>query len=249
MWLSKKQPLLNKLRLQGTLWIAADVHLGPDGPKTASGFYQFLADATTHCDALLLCGDIFNAWIGDDEVMAPAPWLAEALHALQKFSRQKPLYLMRGNRDFLMGDKLAKHLNATLLADQVVLSTKHFTFLLSHGDELCTDDVAYQRFRRIVRSPITQTFFNTLPFSWRKAVAQHFRTRSKAAGQYKSASITDVNSEACAQALIQYGVHTLVHGHTSPCSAPERTQPKYRQTHCASRLGARPQHSAPCGLA
>lgn len=188
--------------------------MGPDGPKTALGFYQFLEQAAKGCDALILCGDIFNAWIGDDQISKPSPWLAIALAELQKFSRQKNLYLMRGNRDFLMGEKLAHYVNATLLDDQVLISTELLTFVLSHGDELCTDDRSYQRFRNIVRKPLVQRAFYTLPLSWRKAIANYFRERSKAAGKHKSYTITDINNEACAQLLAKHKVAVLVHGHT-----------------------------------
>lgn len=227
MWSSKKPSSSNKLRFSGTLWIAADIHLGPDGPKTASGFYQFLNEAATHCDALILCGDIFNAWIGDDQVLSPEPWLATALKHLQQFGQQKALYLMRGNRDFLLGKQLAEAVHGTLLPDHVLITTDYFRFVLTHGDELCIDDHAYQRFRRIVRNRGVQAVFHALPLRWRRDIANHFRERSKAAGRHKSYRITDVNIEACKQLMARYQVESLIHGHTHrPALHPMPPQPE-----------------------
>ncbi|MCQ9615747.1 UDP-2,3-diacylglucosamine diphosphatase [Paenalcaligenes niemegkensis] len=121
---------------------------------------------------------------------------------------------MRGNRDFLISTKLAQYLGAELWPDQVSVSTPSIKFVLSHGDELCTDDSSYQRFRRFVRSNITQSIYYALPLSWRIGVANCFRQRSKAAGLYKSHDITDVNPDACAALLQKHKMHTLVHGHT-----------------------------------
>ena len=206
---------MNKLTLGGVTWIAADIHLGPHGPGTAARFYAFLQQAAQECDALILCGDIFNAWIGDDQTQAPEPWLAEAMQAMQAVAQHTKLYLMRGNRDFLLGNDFAKAVGATLLPDNgLQLQTPAGTFWLTHGDELCTDDHSYQRFRRIVRLPAVQKLFLACPLRWRQGLANYFRRRSRQAGQYKSAAITDVNPQACPALLQQQGLSILVHGHT-----------------------------------
>lgn len=210
-----KAPLsLNKRALRGTVWLAADIHLGPQGPHTSAAFYQFLEQAADVCEHLILVGDIFNAWIGDEQIQAPEPWLADALHALRAFSARKKLYLMRGNRDFLMGKQLANHLHAELLPDQLVVQTDGFEFLLLHGDELCTDDHSYQRFRRIVRHPLTQALFYSLRLNTRLRIANFFRKRSKAAGQHKTYQITDVTPQACVDVMLKHQQPTLIHGHT-----------------------------------
>lgn len=205
---------MSKLALSGITWIAADIHLGPQGPGTAADFYQFLQQASQACDTLILCGDIFNAWVGDDQVRAPEPWLQEAMQALQAFSRHKTLYLMRGNRDFLLGQRFATAVGATLLPDGLMIDASGFRFWLSHGDELCTDDRAYQRFRGIVRNRFVQAVFLACPLGWRQGIARYFRQRSRQAGQYKSPTITDVNVSACQQVLAEQGLSMLVHGHT-----------------------------------
>lgn len=206
---------MNKLELGGATWIAADIHLGPQGPETASRFYGFLKQAERECDALILCGDIFNAWVGDDQIRAPEPWLAQAMQALRAVSRHKKLYLMRGNRDFLLGERFAHAVGATLLPDDGLrLQTPGGEFWLTHGDELCTDDHAYQRFRRLVRNRLVQRVFLACPLAWRLGIARYFRRRSQQAGQYKSAMITDVNEQAWQTLLERQGLNILVHGHT-----------------------------------
>lgn len=210
-----KAPLsLNKRALRGTVWLAADIHLGPQGPHTAAAFYQFLEQAADACEHLILVGDIFNAWIGDEQIRAPEPWLHTALQHLQQFSQRKKLYLVRGNRDFLIGKELATFLQAELLPDQLILRTDAFEFLLMHGDELCTDDHSYQRFRRIVRHKLTQALFYSLSLKSRQRIANFFRKRSKAAGQHKTYQITDVNAGACLDIMLLNNQPTLIHGHT-----------------------------------
>lgn len=207
--------MLSKIPLAGTVWIASDIHLGPSTPATAGAFHLFLDKACAQADALILCGDIFDAWIGDDFALsAPPEWLSETLARLAVASRRMPLWLGRGNRDFLMGPALTKHLGAQLLPDTVCLDTDYGRILLSHGDEYCTADPGYQRFRRIVRNPVVQKLFLALSLKLRRGIADWARQRSMAANRYKSLSIMDVNQAAIEQALRDSGVATMVHGHT-----------------------------------
>jgi len=205
---------LSKLVLSGTTWIAADIHLGPQGPATASHFYDFLRQAEQECDTLILCGDIFHVWVGDDQTHSPEPWLASAIQALRGFSSKKPLYLMRGNRDFLLGEAFAASVGATLLPDELHIVSPAGEFWLTHGDELCLDDQAYQRFRRIVRKPWVQGLFLAFPLAWRRGIANYFRQRSRQAGRYKNSVITDVSPQAWHDLLTRQGLSVLVHGHT-----------------------------------
>src|SRR5690625_2875014 len=148
--LRKPPSLLNKQRIEGRLWLAADIHLGPHAPKTAAAFYDFLAQARTRADALILCGDIFEAWIGDDIIQTPPKWLKMAIQALQDCSQKTQLYLMQGNRDFLLRERFAQHVNAIWLPYEVIVKTHQTYFLLTHGDQYCTNDTHYLRYRRIV---------------------------------------------------------------------------------------------------
>ncbi|RTZ44576.1 UDP-2,3-diacylglucosamine diphosphatase [Candidimonas sp. SYP-B2681] len=206
---------MNKIPLAGTVWIASDIHLGPNTPATAEAFDVFLDKACAQADALILCGDIFDAWIGDDFALsAPPEWLAQTLNRLKRVSTRMPLWLGRGNRDFLIGTALADHVGGRLLPDSVCLDTDCGRMLLSHGDEYCTFDKKYQRFRRIVRNPVVQRLFLGLSLTLRRNIADWARNRSMNANRYKSVNIMDVNPVAIAQAFTDNDVNTLIHGHT-----------------------------------
>lgn len=208
---------MNKLTAPGRLWIASDVHLGPESPATAAAFHAFLAQAAHKADALILAGDIFDAWIGDDVALAsPEPWLQASIAALQQVSARIPLWIGHGNRDFLIGPRLARHLGARLLTGPTRIETATGPILLAHGDEYCLDDHKYQRFRRIVRNRRVQAAYLALPLRTRKAIAAWARGRSRDANQYKSQNIMDVTPQAIQAAMRQAGneVHTLIHGHT-----------------------------------
>jgi len=205
---------LDTLTLPGSLWFASDLHLGPQTSVTAQAFSDFLALAASEAAALLLPGDIFDAWIGDDVIAAAAPWLAGVQTALARTARQIPVWLGRGNRDFLLGTDFAHSVGAQLLPEAVILQSDAGTVLLSHGDEYCTDDAAYQQFRAMVRDPRWQAQFLAKPIPERLALAAEARGQSMAANQTKSADIMDVNQDAIAQALRRTGATLMVHGHT-----------------------------------
>jgi UDP-2,3-diacylglucosamine hydrolase len=188
--------------------------LGPDTPATQEAFLAFLRTASEQAAALILPGDIFDAWIGDDAIRAAPPWLAQTLAALKTAAARVPLYLGRGNRDFLMGEELAGAIGARLLPDAALLRTDHGAVLLSHGDEHCTGDPAYQQFRAMVRDPRWQAQFLAKPIPERLAMAQQARGESMSANQAKSADIMDVNAQAVEQALRRGGARVMVHGHT-----------------------------------
>lgn len=196
------------------MWLAADIHLGPDGPKTAEAFYQFLQQARQQADALILCGDIFNSWIGADLALKPPKWLAQTLYHFKSTTTDMPIFFMRGNRDFLLNADFAQSVGAKMLDDQIILQTDHTQLLLTHGDELCTNDTAYQAFRKKVRSKYLQQFFLKLPLSWRVSIAGGLRSQSKKKQQQMAMSISDVNEHSCIQLMQQYHQDLLVHGHT-----------------------------------
>jgi len=206
---------LNKVALpRGPVWLASDVHLGPATPATQEAFLAFLDAAAGEAAALLLPGDIFDAWIGDDVIRAAPPWLAQALRGLQAAAARVPLYLGRGNRDFLIGTELAQAVGAQLLPEPALLDTAFGPVLLAHGDQYCTDDQAYQQFRTMVRNPQWQAEFLGKTIPERLALAQQARGESQAANQTKSMEIMDVNPQAVEQALRDAGVQVMVHGHT-----------------------------------
>lgn len=215
MSLSRKPQSLNKLQLAGTVWIASDIHLGPHTPGTARAFHEFLDKACAQADALILCGDIFDAWIGDDLALsAPPSWLDETMEKFRQVSEKIPLWLGRGNRDFLMGRVLAGHVGAQVLPDRVCLETDAGKILLSHGDEYCIADRGYQRFRRVVRCPAVQWLFLRLSLSARRGIADLARERSMASNRHKSMDIMDVSPSAIEKAFSEADADIMVHGHT-----------------------------------
>lgn len=212
---SRKQPSLNSVTLTGTVWLASDMHLGPATPGTRDAFLGFLEQACAQADALFLCGDIFDAWIGDDLALtAPPPWLQEILQAISRASGVLPVWLGRGNRDFLIGPALANHLGANLLDDTICLETSQGRVLVSHGDEYCTADIGYQRFKRIVHTPWIQRAFLSLSLKTRRSIADWARRRSMASHGHKSAEIMDVTPAAVEQTFRRTGAVAMVHGHT-----------------------------------
>ncbi len=210
----RKPRSLNKLPCPGRVWVASDIHLGPDSPATAAAFHAFLERAAREADTLILAGDIFDAWIGDDVALRPEPWLKSSLDALKAFAVRTPLWLGRGNRDFLIGHRLALQLGARLLPEPALLQTQAGVVLLTHGDEYCTGDARYQRFRRVVRHPGVQRAYLALPLSLRQRIANWARQRSKHANRYKPANIMDVAPSSVEDALRSSGSNILIHGHT-----------------------------------
>ena len=205
---------MNKLSIAGPVWLASDVHLAEQTPATSQAFRDFLKLASSEASALLLPGDIFDAWIGDDVAVVAPPWLARDLMALRAVAAKIPLWLGRGNRDFLMGEALASGIGARLLPDQCIVTTEGGTLLLSHGDEYCIDDTAYQQFRAMVRNPAWQSGLLARSIPERLAMEAQARGESMAANQNKSSDIMDVNQQAVLQALKNAGVNMMVHGHT-----------------------------------
>ncbi len=193
-----------------TYLFISDLHLSPDHPRLVRGFLALLNEYQHKNTQLYVLGDWFNAWIGDDYT---APWLDEIVTALKKFSDAgNQIYFQVGNRDFALGQKFLNKFNGILLPDVYTLEINHQKFRLEHGDALCTDDVAYQRFRKVIRNPILLGFLKCTPLSFRQKLANGFRKKSSETKQLKSYDIMDVNSQAVESVIEQ--VDYLIHGHT-----------------------------------
>jgi UDP-2,3-diacylglucosamine hydrolase len=191
-----------------TLFIA-DLHLCQEEPAITAGFLHFLQREAPHCDALYILGDLFEAWIGDDDPNPLHQQIASALRALPV-----PVYFIHGNRDFLIGRRFARASGMTLLPEEQVLTLYGHRLLIMHGDTLCTDDAGYLRFRAKVHNPWIQRLFLALPLWIRKRIAARMRADSKQANQHKSRTIMDVNQDAVAAAMLRQQVPLLIHGHT-----------------------------------
>ena len=193
-----------------TYLFISDLHLSPDHPRLVRGFLALLNEYQHKNTQLYVLGDWFNAWIGDDYT---APWLDEIVNALKKFSDAgNQIYFQVGNRDFALGQKFLNQFNGILLPDVYTLEINHQKFRLEHGDALCTDDVAYQRFRKVIRNPILLGFLKCTPLSFRQKLANGFRKKSSETKQLKSYDIMDVNAQAVESVIEQ--VDYLIHGHT-----------------------------------
>jgi len=190
----------------------ADLHLQPERPELFRAFRYFLDRIVTPGDTLYMLGDIFEYWIGDD---APLPGLEPVLERLRRLSDAgSRIYFQRGNRDFLVGERLMDRIGAQLLPDAQHVELPGGAALVMHGDQLCTDDIAYQQFRAQVRDPQWQHTFLSQTREQREAIARQMREQSREQGAMKAETIMDVNPDAVRGAMLEHGVELLIHGHT-----------------------------------
>ena len=193
-----------------TLFIS-DLHLSPDQPDLIRLATDFVAQQV-NVDAFYIVGDIFNTWLGDDLVPTEFDPFIQALQNLQQ--QGSKIYLMVGNRDFMLGKDFARRVGGTLLDDPVMIDVYGHKILLMHGDSLCTDDVSYQRYRKVVRNRWLQKLFLAMPLTVRQGISDKIKAKSKQQKQYKQAQIMDVNPASVRQVMQQYNATLLLHGHT-----------------------------------
>ena len=189
----------------------SDLHLAVERPATLQRFFRFMqADAPRHRELVIL-GDLFEYWIGDDAAPAAKP-VIDALAATSRAGQR--VFLMHGNRDPLIGHDFARAAGATLLADPIIADVSGTPTLLSHGDAWCTRDVAYQQFRAMARNPDSQRGFLVKSVEERIAMAKGMRLLSDTAKSNSAMDIMDVTPEAIVTALSDAGVRRIIHGHT-----------------------------------
>ena len=200
-----------------TTLFVSDLHLDPERPAITELFGRFLDGEARDADALYILGDLFEAWVGDDDPSEAGTFVAARLKALADAG--VPTYFIRGNRDFLLGDAYAKRAGMTILPDPAVILLQGEPTLILHGDLLCSDDTAYQQFRAQTRDPRWQAQFLAQPLAARLAFAAQARAASKArygelqaSGQ--SETITDVSPATVREWFARYGVRRMIHGHT-----------------------------------
>jgi len=198
-------------KASGERLFIADLHLSPERPETVALFLGFLADRARRAAQLYILGDLFDAWIGDDDDTPPYP---EIRAALRELGATTACALLHGNRDFLIGRGFARDTGCRLVRDPTTIELAGARTLLMHGDRLCTDDRPYQRFRRRVRNPLVKRVFLWRPLAKRRALAADYRRRSGSATAAKCEAIMDVNAQAVARTMRLHGADRLVHGHT-----------------------------------
>lgn len=194
-----------------TLFIS-DLHLEESRPDITNAFLAFLKEKARGVEQLYILGDFFEAWIGDDERTPLQEQVAEALRAVSGSGTE--LFLMHGNRDFLIGEDYCSRIGATLLDDPTVVDLYGTPTLLMHGDSLCTADVEYQKFRANMRNPQWQQMILQRPLAERQQMARQLREISMAKNQGKEEFIMDVTPDEVVKEMEAHGVQRLIHGHT-----------------------------------
>ena len=190
----------------------ADLHLQTEEPAITAGFLRFLQGEARQADAMYILGDLFEAWIGDDDPNPLHQQIASAIKAV--VDAGVPCYFIHGNRDFLVGQRFARQSGMLLLAEEERLDLYGREVLIMHGDTLCTDDPGYLAFRAKVHTPWIQRLFLALPLLIRRRIAARMRADSKAANSSKSMDIMDVNPQAVVDVMERHHVQWLIHGHT-----------------------------------
>ncbi len=190
----------------------SDLHLCEEARDSARLFFHFIDTLPHDTEAVYVLGDLFEAYVGDDD---DTPFNVKIKSALRSISqRDIRLYYTRGNRDFLYGDAFAGQTQGLLLDDETVIDLYGTPTLILHGDQLCTDDAAYQQFRGMVRSSKWRGEFMLKPLTERRLIAQEMRRKSMAAQQQHREDIGDINDDALHALLQKYRVQHLIHGHT-----------------------------------
>lgn len=190
----------------------SDLHLAPERPATVELFLGFLRGRARQAGSLYILGDLFDAWIGDDDDRPPYPEIRQSLRALTDAGTQ--CAIMHGNRDFLIGKHFTRETGCTLLKDPALLDLAGCPTLLMHGDLLCTDDLPYQRFRKRIRNPLVIQLFLWRSLARRRTMADGYRHRSGQAMAEKPIDIMDVNQTTVEDYMRRHGATHLIHGHT-----------------------------------
>ena len=197
--------------MSGATYFISDLHLDAARPGVTNALENFLT-ARQNADALYILGDLFEYWIGDDD---DSPLVKRVASMLRDFSESGPkLYLMHGNRDFLIGERFAARIEAELLDDPTVIEAQGQRLLLMHGDSLCTRDEDYQDFRKMARSAEWQESVLAQSLEARREMATHLRKVSKDAGSRKADDIMDVTEREVDREMREHHCNTLIHGHT-----------------------------------
>jgi UDP-2,3-diacylglucosamine hydrolase len=195
-----------------TLFIS-DLHLSPARPALVDAFRAFCSGPARAAAGIYVLGDLFDSWIGDDQLREPVgSAVANAIREVANAGTR--VAVMVGNRDFLLGERFARTAGATLLPEQIVVDVAGTPTLLLHGDELCTGDAAYQRYRAFVREPRRQRRFLALPYPLRRGVGHLLRGKSRRAVAVKPERVMDVDGAAVEAVFRAAGVTRMIHGHT-----------------------------------
>jgi UDP-2,3-diacylglucosamine hydrolase len=199
--------------LKSDILFISDLHLAIDKPDITRRFLRFLEERAPTAKSLYILGDLFDAWIGDDDNTPPNKLIKQALKSLSH--QGTSIFLLSGNRDFLIGKRFCDESNITLIQeDYAVLPLRSFSVLMTHGDLLCTDDLAYQEFRLKSRTPEWKYNVFSKPLWLRLIAARWYRFKSYYHKRGKTADIMDVNQITVEQVMTTNNCNILIHGHT-----------------------------------
>jgi UDP-2,3-diacylglucosamine hydrolase len=194
-----------------TSLIISDLHLTNVEGDKVNFFNKFCEDHGSEVDQLFILGDLFNTWLGDDVSLKSYKAI---ISSLKKLTQQTKVFVMVGNRDFLLSHNFEAETGCTLINEPYELEHNTKKFLLIHGDSLCTDDINYQKLKKVLRNPLVQYIFLHLPKNIRLKLTGQLRKKSIEAQSYKSSKIMDVNQQTTDLLMSKYPDHDLIHGHT-----------------------------------
>ena len=189
----------------------SDCHLDESRPQLIDVFTRFVREQATRGNALYILGDLFEYWAGDDAPLGPLARVVECLHGT---SKHIPIYFMHGNRDFLIDKRFVCDSGCRLLGPTEVINLGERRTLLMHGDLLCTDDRAYQRYRKCIRNRVSRELIRRLPLDIRLSISQRLRNISEKVTSSKRPEIMDVSNDTVAKYMQRFDVDQLIHGHT-----------------------------------
>ncbi|WP_237044881.1 UDP-2,3-diacylglucosamine diphosphatase [Aquipseudomonas alcaligenes] len=192
--------------------LISDLHLEEQRPDITRAFLHFLQTRARGAEALYILGDFFEVWVGDDGMSPFQHDIARALRELSDAGTR--IFLMHGNRDFLIGRAFCREAGCTLLKDPSIVRLNGEPVLLMHGDSLCTLDVGYMKLRRLLRNPLSLFILRNLPLTTRRKLARKLRSESRAQTRMKAREIIDVTPDEVPRIMAEHGVRTLIHGHT-----------------------------------
>ncbi|MBX2857354.1 MAG: UDP-2,3-diacylglucosamine diphosphatase [Cellvibrionaceae bacterium] len=207
-------------------YFISDLHLGGEMPDTLRLLEHLLKRIATDLSHLYILGDLFDAWIGDDEDSESAQQVIRTLRAVS--ASNIACYFIHGNRDFLVGERFAQETGFNLLPEHHPLTIHNRKVLLMHGDSLCVDDAEYMQFRAQVRNPAWQQTVLAMPLQQRREMARQLRSQSKSMNSVKAEDIMDVNDAAVDAAMFEHGANLLIHGHTHRPAVHDLAEGKQR---------------------
>ncbi|MDB2339010.1 UDP-2,3-diacylglucosamine diphosphatase [Gammaproteobacteria bacterium] len=208
------------------LGFISDLHLSKNTPSVTEGFFKFLQTAAQELSHLYILGDLFEAWVGDDDNSELATSVIQKINHATRNGLE--IFFIHGNRDFLCGESFAEHSNLTLLPDPFFLNFFDLKIALSHGDDFCTEDLEYIEFKKEVRSSKWQEEFLQKPLDERLSIASNMRDASQKNNSSKEVSIMDVTQAAIEDFFEEHHIDLLIHGHTH--------RPKTHKTNTSTRI-------------